>query len=86
MVHPADEPIGARRDRIMRKTSESPDQSPYVILPFVCSQELSNKVSKLRQSNMLNLTMISDLGSHCTRDKVDELSPSGSVVSRTNTS
>ena len=57
-----------------------------VLFPFVCSQELSNKVSKLRQSNMLNLMMISDWGSHCTRDKVDKLSPSGSVVSRTDTS
>jgi hypothetical protein len=36
---------------------------------------------------MLDLMMISDCWeSHCTRDQVDELSPSGSVVSCTDTS
>jgi hypothetical protein len=37
------------------------------------------------QHEMNNLMMISDWGRH-TRDKVDELSPYGSVVSRTDTS
>jgi hypothetical protein len=88
MVCHLDEPIGARRDRIMRGRPMSLriGLRIWCVLSFVCSQELSNKVSKLWQTNMLDLMMISDWEIHCTRDQVDKLSPSGSVVSCTDTS
>ena len=56
MVHHEDEPIGARRDRIWREdiwVSRSVFACDVFFLLSVRGS--SNKVSKLRQSNMLNL-------------------------------
>jgi hypothetical protein len=49
MVRHSDEPIGAQRDRIMRGRHDTSLRIGLriCVLSFVCSQELSNKVSKL---------------------------------------
>ena len=75
MVRHVNEPIGARRDRMIMngRQHESPDRFPYMMCSFFCpiagAVEYSLRVAT--EQHVESDDTISDWGSHCKRDGVN---------------